>query len=262
MRLLFRPSSLGEGSACWPKQDMGREDSGENTQDQGSAMRGKENDTQSGSLMAGIFATIAVATGAFTAALALLATASLLSNAASMTWQFHHVLSAIIIALSNNVDNLSARLAYSVQGTKIHFLVNAWIAFITFAISTLAASFGWLIISVFGRSFALSMAMLVILGSWMIIHANLQSWHERIHEEKKSIGHLEVLKKPHHADIDQSKHIDFLEGTVLGLALPINNIGGGVTAGVLGVAPLLVGSLSAAISFAALVAGNHAADFF
>ncbi len=81
-------------------------------------------------------------------------------------------------------------------------------------------------------------------------------------KRKKSIGHFEVLKKPHHADVDESKHIDFLEGTVLGLALSINNIGGGVTAGVLGVAPLLVGSLSAAISFAALVAGNHAADFF
>ncbi len=48
----------------------------------------------------------------------------------------------------------------------------------------------------------------------------------------------------------------------MGLALSINNIGGGVTTGVLGVAPLLVGTLSAAISFAALVAGNHAADFF
>ncbi len=227
-------------------------------------MRRKESDIQTGSLMAGIFATIAVATGAFATALALVASASLLSSAASMKWPLHHFVSATIIALSNNVDNLGARLAYSVQGTKIHLLVNAWIALITFAISTLAAGFGGVVISFFGKGFAsfLSMAMLVLLGSWMIIHANLQSWHERIHEEKKLIRHFEVLKKPHHADIDQSKHIDLLEGTVLGLALSINNIAGGVTAGVLGVAPLLVGSLSAAISFAALVAGNHAADFF
>jgi hypothetical protein len=133
------------------------------TKDKGSLMRRKENDIQTASLMAGIFATIAAATGALATALALVAIASRPSATAIMRWQFHHLDSAIIIALSNNVDNLGARLAYSVQGTRINLLVNAWIALITFTISTLAAYRGEMIISALGNSFAsfLSMAMLV-----------------------------------------------------------------------------------------------------
>ena len=73
---------------------------------------------------------------------------------------------------------------------------------------------------------------------------------------------MSILRKPHHADIDDSKHIDFKEGTVLGVALSINNIGGGVSAGVLGIDPILVGFLSALISFLALFAGNYVADYF
>ncbi len=145
----------------------------------------KKSDIQTASLMDGIFATITVATGAFATALVLAAIA-LFSNTISMKWHFHHFLSAAIIALSNNVDNLGARLAFSVQGTKIHLLVNAWIALITFAISTLAAGFGGLVFSALGKSVAslLSMTMMVSLGLWMIVNANLQSWHERIHEDK------------------------------------------------------------------------------
>ncbi len=214
--------------------------------------------------MAAIFATLAVTAAALIAAGGLAVIALLLSKAASIKWQLHHLVSATVIALSNNVDNLGARLAYSVQGTKVHLLINLWISFITFLISTCAGYFGGFIISMLGNTFAswLSMGMLAALGLWMIIHASLQSWHDRIHEEKTSIKHVQILKKPHHADVDDSKHIDFGEGTMLGVALSINNIGGGVTAGVLGVAPLLVGLLSALVSFVALVAGNHAADFF
>ncbi len=235
-----------------------------NSQDKGNRKLSYEDDADVGSLVAGIFATIVVAAAALAAAVALFLSALLLSKAASLQWPLHHLLSAIVIALSNNVDNLGARLAYSVQGTKVHLLINAWISFITLVISTSAAYLGVLVISLLGKNFAslLSMAMLVTLGLWMIFHARLQSWHDRIHEEKKPIAHAAILKKPHHADVDDSKHIDFGEGTILGVALSINNIGGGVTAGVLGVAPLLVGFLSALISFAALIAGNHAADFF
>ncbi len=71
-----------------------------------------------------------------------------------------------------------------------------------------------------------------------------------------------ILLKPHKADVDKSRHIDFKEGTVLGIALSINNIGGGVSAGIIGVDPFLVALLSALVSFLALWAGNYMAEFF
>lgn len=217
-----------------------------------------------GSLASAIFITVVVAFGASAGDATLVLLALLVLSAANDQWTMHHVLSAVVIALANNVDNLGARLAYSVQGTKVSGAINAWISVITLFISAAAAYFGRSIIALIGNELAsiVAMALLSALGLWMILHARLQSWHERIHEEKTATKHVAILAKPHHADIDDSKHIDFFEGTVLGFALSINNIGGGLTAGVLGVDPLLVGVLSAAVSFTALFAGNYVADFF
>ena len=181
----------------------------------------------------------------------------------NVEWQAH-LFYAIIIALANNVDNFGARIAYSIQGTRVETLINLWISVITFVISASAAFSGVAVIGSFGKNAAsmIAMGMLVILGSWMIIQTRWQSWHEKIHEEKASASYLNILRKPHHADVDDSKHIDFKEGTILGVALSINNIGGGVSAGVLGIDPLLVGFLSALISFLALWVGNYVADYF
>jgi putative sporulation protein YtaF len=70
------------------------------------------------------------------------------------------------------------------------------------------------------------------------------------------------LLKPENADLDDSKHIDFKEATVLGVALSINNVGGGLSAGMIGLNSFLVGFLSAVLSFVALWAGNYVAEFF
>ncbi len=207
---------------------------------------------------------VVVAVAALAATVVLVLSALHLLKAANATLQLHHLLSAVVIALANNVDNLAARLAYSVQGTMVDITINAWISLLTFLISTLAAYSGEAVAASLGNSSAsiLAMSMLVILGLWMIFYARLQSWHKRIHGEKTSTHHVAILRKPLHVNIDNSKHIGFVEGTILGIALSINNIGGGVSAGVLGVNPLLVGSLSALLSFVALFSGNYVADFF
>lgn len=210
-----------------------------------------------------VLTTIVVAVIALAAA-ALTLSALLLSKATNATLQVHYLLSAVVIALANNVDNLGARLAYSVQGTMVGVTINVWISVITFLISTLAAYSGEAIVASIGKDSAsmLAMGMLVTLGLWMILYARVQSWQERIFEKNTSTRHVAILTKPCHADIDNSKHIDFVEGTILGIALSVNNIGGGVSAGVLGVNPLLVGFLSALISFVALFSGNYVAEFF
>jgi putative sporulation protein YtaF len=77
-----------------------------------------------------------------------------------------------------------------------------------------------------------------------------------------SKGIISILLNPEKADMDHSKHIDFKEATLLGIALSINNIGGGLSAGMIGLNALLVGSLSAVLSFVALWSGNYIAEFF
>ncbi len=220
---------------------------------------------QVGSLKVAILATLAVTAGAvIVATLIVLVALALEEGLGRFQLQAHHLVYAVIIALANNVDNLGARIAYSIQGTRVDLLINLWISVITFLISASAAFSGAAVIGAFGKDIAsiIAMAMLVGLGLWMIVQALRKSWHEKIHEEKTSSSHLAILRKPHHADVDDSKHIDFKEGTLLGVALSINNIGGGVSAGVLRIDPILVGFLSALVSFIALLAGNYVADYF
>jgi putative sporulation protein YtaF len=177
-------------------------------------------------------------------------------------WQ--NLMYAFVIALANNIDNLGARIAYSFQGTKVSTLINLWISVITFAISFGAAILGRAVTGSFGTEAASVIAMVLLagLGSWMILQTFKQPWHEQEPPEKDAASLWTVLLKPHHADVDASKHIDFKEGAVLGIALSINNIGGGLSAGIIGVSPFLVGFLSALVSFIALWSGNYVAEFF
>jgi putative sporulation protein YtaF len=71
-----------------------------------------------------------------------------------------------------------------------------------------------------------------------------------------------ILMKPENADADNSKDIDYKEATLLGIALSVNNIGGGLSAGMIGLNSFFVGLFSAIISFLALWAGNYITEFF
>lgn len=62
--------------------------------------------------------------------------------------------------------------------------------------------------------------------------------------------------------MDNSKHIDFKEATLLGIALSINKVGGGLSAGMIGLNSFWVGFLSAVLSFLALWSGNFIAELF
>ena len=178
----------------------------------------------------------------------------------------HNFIYTFFIALSNNFDNVGARIAYSIRGIMISPLINLWISVITFVISFFAAYAGTLISHVISKQLSSLIAMLLLtaIGAWIILEPYLKkdedSTDESAHGNKKSARH--VLLNPKNADMDNSKHIDFKEATVLGIALSINNIGGGVSAGIIGLNSFWVGLLSAVLSFLALWGGNYIAEFF
>jgi len=172
----------------------------------------------------------------------------------------------IFIALANNVDNIGARIAYSIRGIKITTVINLWISVITFVISALAAFSGTAMSDLFSKrlSSVVSMVLLTAIGVWMIVDPYIRRRRALVKEpdEARRKNILNVFLNPEHADRDNSKHIDFKEATVLGIALSINNIGGGLGAGMIGLNSWLVGLFSAIISFLALWAGNYVTEFF
>lgn len=179
-----------------------------------------------------------------------------------------HFIYTVFIALANNIDNISVRIAYSIKGVKITVLKNLWISIITFLISSLAAFSGTIIFKFLNRNISslISMLLLTTIGLWIILEPFLKKKRETDGEIKDSTGEqntiYEVLKKPEAADLDNSKDIDYKEATLLGIALSINNIGGGLSAGVMGLNSLFVGFFSALISFLAIWAGNYITVFF
>ncbi len=231
---------------------------------------GEIGDRNAGRLKSEMLARVVVPVGILVAATTLLLMGLMLDQAVQAArgvnsgWHAQKFLYAFLIALTNNVDNLGARIAYSIQGTRVSTPINLWISIITFVISFAAAFTGVAAIGFFGTkaTSVIAMGFLVAIGSWMILQTRKQAWYEEKPPERDAASLWSVLLKPHHADTDASKHIDFAEGTVLGIALSINNMAGGLSAGIIGVNPFLVGLLSALVSFVALWVGNYMAEFF
>jgi len=177
-----------------------------------------------------------------------------------------HFIYTIFIALANNLDNISVRIAYSIRGVKISSLKNLWISIITFFISSFAAFFGTIISKSLNNhiSSIISMLLLMTIGLWIILEPYFKkernSTIKTNTSEEKTI--YNILSEPENADVDNSKDIDYKEATFLGIALSINNIGGGLSAGMIGLNSFFVGFFSAIISFLALWAGNYITDFF
>jgi putative sporulation protein YtaF len=106
------------------------------------------------------------------------------------------------------------------------------------------------------------MILLSGIGSYMIYRQYLKRMCQGEFGQDNRKGICHILLKPEDADIDNSKHINFKEATLLGIALSVNNVGGGVSAGMIGLNPFWVGLLSAVLSFLILWAGNYMAEFF
>jgi putative sporulation protein YtaF len=171
----------------------------------------------------------------------------------------------LFISLANNMDNIGVRIAYSIRGIRINTLKNLWISVITFIISSLSALLGTEISGIFSKqlSSVISMLLLVAIGIWIILEQYIKRDDKQDEaDQKQNKGNIfNILRKPENADVDRSKTIDFKEATVLGIAMSINNIGGGVSAGMIGLNELLVGLMSALISFLALWTGNYITEF-
>ena len=177
-----------------------------------------------------------------------------------------HVFNTFCIALTNNFDNVGVSIAHSIRGIRISKLINLWISIITFVITFFSAYSGTVLLGFISKHLSSLIAMMVLaaIGLWMIIVPFLKKDNdcpdESVQENKRSAIH--VLLNPQDADIDNSKHIDFKEATFLGIALSSNNVGGGVSAGMIGLSSFWVGFLSAAFSFIAFWTANYVATYF
>lgn len=177
-----------------------------------------------------------------------------------------HFVYLTLIALANNIDNISVRIAYSIRGIKISLWKNLWISIITFFISSISAFSGSILLNILSKQTCsiISLLLLVSIGLWIILEPYFKKENnsEPLTDRNENVNIIKILDEPERADIDKSNDIDFKEATLLGIALSINNIGGGLSAGVMGLNVIFIGLFSAVISFFAIWSGNYITGLF
>lgn len=172
----------------------------------------------------------------------------------------------ILIAMANNIDNIGVGISYSIRGAKISTLKNLWIAIITFSISFLSGFFGKVISGFLNQhvSSIISMLLLVSIGILTItgLYFNKEVTFQYGTDTIGKNNFFNIVNKSEKVNINNYKNIDYKEATLLGIALSINNIGGCLSSGMLGLNSFLIAFFSALISFLVLWIGNYITAFF
>ena len=184
------------------------------------------------------------------------------------------VVTAFLIALSCNLDNVGVGISYGARGIRLPFLTNLYIALLTAAGTCLAMVLGgnaFLLISPESGAI-LGGAILVVMGAWVIVQETFLRGRQSQEPPpadpgkeptRKSLWQrlLATLDNPSLADQDYSGHIDLKEGTILGLALLLNNLPNGVAAAMIKLpvflTTLAVGVLSVLTLWLGLGIGRH-----
>jgi putative sporulation protein YtaF len=165
------------------------------------------------------------------------------------------------IALANNLDNTGVGIAFGMARIRLSPLVNAWIAFVTFVVTGVAVAGGGRLAAFLPLSVAHALGGLLLsaMGAWMVF-STLRPPREpgESDEPQQPVSLRRILADPACADQNRSHDIDLREATLLGMALSLNNIGGGFSAGLVHMSAAWTALLSAVVSYLVLWLGGWA----
>jgi putative sporulation protein YtaF len=184
------------------------------------------------------------------------------------------ILTAFLIALSCNLDNVGVGISYGARGIRLPFHTNLYIALLTAAGTCLAMVLGEKTFLLMSPEIGaiLGGAILVVMGAWVIVQETFLRGRQSPEPPPADPGKdptrkshwqrlLATLDNPALADLDHSGHIDLKEGTLLGLALLLNNLPNGVAAAMIKLpvflTTLAVGVLSLLTFWLGLGIGRH-----
>ncbi len=156
-----------------------------------------------------------------------------------------HLLTAILLALASNLDNVGVGIAYGMRRVRVPLGSNILIAAIT-ATGTLASILFGNTVGRFlshGVASILAGAVLIGMGAWVVVR-EVRTLYQKDHHAPDQApngpsegGYLSqvhsIRTNPLSADSDRSGQIDFREATLLGLALTPNNLVNGAAAGMM-----------------------------
>ncbi|MFD1395388.1 sporulation membrane protein YtaF [Kroppenstedtia eburnea] len=153
-------------------------------------------------------------------------------------------------ALSSSIDNLGVGMSYGLRKIRIGILSNLFIAVICFLFSMGGILSGQWIANLLPGILPTLLATFVLffIGIRIILLTRpRKNEGENSREGKEETGRIEgILKHPERADRDRSGEIGLGEAALLGMALSANALTNGLSAGLIGLSPVVI-SLTAAI---------------
>ncbi|MFF2091179.1 manganese efflux pump [Paenibacillus sp. NPDC058174] len=190
-----------------------------------------------------------------------------------MTW-----LLILGFTISSSLDNLGVGLSYGIRKIQIGVVSNLLIAAVCFLFSYSGIWFGKWISAVLPGVLPvlLSAFVLLIIGLRIILLSVPRKVQETAGQTELSGGEQEqqgreggpvavgevaagsaprprglsaILRNPESVDLDKSNHIGILESLILGAALSANALTNGLSAGLLGISPMIISLMAAGGSF-------------
>ena len=189
-----------------------------------------------------------------------------------------HILSTVLISLSSNTDSLAIAVAYGIKKVKIPILPNLLIAVVSSLGTFVSMSVGEMIGGYLPKSIAgiLGSGVLIsigIIGIWKTIQEE-QRRLKRVKSDRQNIIML-ATSSPNQLSEDKnssnlvnrpqnilsgvrnrSKVISIKESIPLAFSLTINNIGGGVGAGMSGLSASLTTVINFILAILAILGGS------
>lgn len=158
-------------------------------------------------------------------------------------------LSAVLVALVSNLDNLAAGLAFGLRDRRVAATPNAVIAGMTMAGTAAAMTSGEGLSSLMPPSTASAVgaSIIIAIGVGSILSSPL------LLSGPARVRHLAGDEGDHAV----RERVSLREALVLGVALSLNNVASGVGAGVAGVSPLATTLLAGAFSLLCVGGGSR-----
>jgi putative sporulation protein YtaF len=170
----------------------------------------------------------------------------------------------LFLALAANIDNLGVGIAYGSRKIKISLQANLIIALLSFIATLLAAEAGSIISQYIRLEVAsdLGAIVIIIVGLWIIIEPAVAAHRQHQVMNKlplatRSFSPTALIHQPEKADIDCSADIDTWEAVILGMALSVNAVAGGLDAGLVALPMLVVAMLVGVFSFLTIASGIY-----
>ncbi len=169
------------------------------------------------------------------------------------------VLSAVLIAVVPNLDNLGGRVAFGMRDTRVAAAPNVDIATMTTAATAGAMISGHALSRVLSPELAGSLGASIIgaIGVWAVL-ASIHDVRLGASSPRRGGGQLRRGRSLLPTRLDRTEVISCRGALARGAALALNNAAAGVGAGVAGISALVTTLLAGALSLICIGGGSRA----